>query len=48
MGFSVHRLAHFLKLRNVLGLFFYFLTGMLGALLSMLDSFMVVAAKGNV
>jgi len=48
LGFSVNRLVHFPRLRNVPGLFFYFVTGMLGAFLSMLDSFMVVATGGNV
>jgi len=48
MGFGVHRLVHFPKLRNVLSLLFYFVTGMMGAFFSMLDSFMIVAAGGNV
>jgi len=48
MGFGVHRLVHFPKLRNIFSLLFYFVTSMLGAFLSMLDSFMVVAAGGNV
>jgi hypothetical protein len=48
MGFSVNRLVHFPRLRHVLGLLFYFVTSMLGAFFSMLDSFMVVATGGNV
>ena len=48
LGFSVHRLVHFPLLRNVLHLAFYFAVGILGAVLSMLDSFMVVATGGNV
>jgi len=48
LGFSVHRLVHFPRLRNALGLLFYFSVGMLGAILAMLDSFMVAAAGGNV
>ena len=48
MGFSVHRLVLFPKLRNFLGLGFFFIIGLLGAILAMLDSFMVAAAVGNV
>jgi hypothetical protein len=48
LGFSVHRLVHFPQVRNALGLLFYFSVGMLGAILAMLDSFMVAAAGGNV
>ena len=48
LGFSVHRLVHFPRLRNILILFFYFVVGILGAILSMLDSFIVVATGGNV
>ena len=48
MGFSVHRLVHFPGLRSALNLFFYFVVGLLGAVLSMLDSFIVVATGGNV
>jgi len=48
LGFSVHRLVHFPGLRNTLILFFYFVVGILGAVLSMLNSFIVVATGGNV
>jgi len=48
LGFSVHRLVHFPGLRNTLILFFYFVVGILGAFLSMLNSFIVVATGGNV
>jgi len=48
MGFSVHRLVHFPSLRNALSLVFYFAVGLFGAVLSMLDSFIVVATGGNV
>jgi len=47
LGFSVHRLVHVPRLRNVLGLLFYFSVGLFGAILAMLDSFMVAAASGN-
>jgi hypothetical protein len=48
LGYSVHRLVLSPKLRNVLALCFYFTVGMLGAILSMLDTIIVVAAGGNV
>ena len=48
LGFSVHHLVHFPGLRNVLVLFFYFTIGIAGAILSMLDSIIVVATGGNV
>jgi len=48
LGFSVHRLVHLPGVRNALSLFFYFCVGILGAVLSMLDSFIVVATGGNV
>jgi hypothetical protein len=48
LGFSVPRLVNYPQLRNALWLFFYFSVGMLGAILAMLDSFMVAAAGGNV
>jgi hypothetical protein len=48
LGFSVHHLVHFPGLRNVLVLFLYFTIGIAGAILSMLDSIIVVATGGNV
>jgi len=48
MGFSVHRLVHFPGIHNILAIFFYFSIGIFGAILSMLDSFIVVATGGNV
>jgi len=48
LGFGVHRLVHFPKLRNILILFCYFAVGLLGAIFSMLDSLVVAAAGGNV
>jgi len=48
LGFSVYRLVNFPGPRNALKLFFYFVVGILGAVLSMLDSFIVVATGGNV
>jgi hypothetical protein len=48
LGFSVHRLVNFPGWRNALSLVFYFFVGILGAVLSMLDSFIVVATGGNV
>jgi hypothetical protein len=48
LGFSVHRLVHFPGLRSAVRLVFYFAVGILGAVLSMLDSFIVVATGGNV
>ena len=47
LGFSVHRLVHVPKLRNALEVLFNFSVGILGAILAMLDSFMVAAAGGN-
>jgi len=48
LGFSVHRLVNFPGVRNALYLFFYFAVGLLGAIFSMFDSFIVVATGGNV
>jgi hypothetical protein len=48
LGYSVHRLVFSPTFRNVLGLLFYFFTGMLGAFLDMLDTLIVVATGGNV
>jgi hypothetical protein len=47
LGYSVHRLVLSPTFRNILGLMFYFSTGMLGAFLAMLDTFIVVATGGN-
>jgi hypothetical protein len=48
LGFSVHRLVHYPKLRNILALVAYFAVGILGATFAMFDSFIVAAAEGNV
>jgi hypothetical protein len=48
LGFSVHRLVLFPGWRSALSLVFNFVVGLLGAVLSMLDSFIVVATGGNV
>jgi hypothetical protein len=47
LGYSVHRLVLSPTFRSLLGLLFYFSTGMLGAFLAMLDTFIVVATGGN-
>jgi hypothetical protein len=47
MGFGVHRLVYHLTIRNALALLFYFVTGILGAGLAMLNSFITAAAGGN-
>jgi hypothetical protein len=47
LGFSVHRLVHHLSVRNILVLFFYFATGLLGAGFAMLNSMIIAAAGGN-
>jgi len=48
LGFSVHRLVHFPGVHNSLRIVYYFVVGIVGAVLSMLDSFIVVATGGNV
>jgi len=47
LGFSVRRLVYTPNVHNVLGLFFYFLTGILGAGFAMLNSMIIAAAGGN-
>jgi len=47
LGFSVHRLVYHPCIRNVLGLCFYFLTGILGAGFAMLNSVIIAASGGN-
>ena len=46
MGFGVHRMVYHPGIRNFFGLLFYFSTGVLGAALAMLNSFIVAAAGG--
>jgi hypothetical protein len=46
LGFSVHRLVHRLSARNILALFFYFATGLLGAGFAMLNSMIIATAGG--
>ena len=46
LGFSVHRLVYNPSLRHALVLLVYFLTGLLGAGLAMLNSFIIAAAGG--
>jgi len=47
MGFSVQRLVNHPCMRNALGLFFYFLTGIMGAGFAMLNSMIIAAVGGN-
>jgi hypothetical protein len=47
MGFSAHRLVHRFYLRNILGLFFYFATAILGAGFVILNSMIIATAGGN-
>jgi hypothetical protein len=48
MGYSVQRLVNHPGVRNALSLFLYFITGMLGAGLAMVNSFIVAASEGNI
>jgi len=48
MGYSVQRMVNRPGIKNALGLFFYFIIGLLGAGLAMLYSFIVAASEGNV
>ena len=48
MGYSVQRLVNHPGIRNALGLFLYFIIGLLGAGLATLYSFIVAASEGNV
>ena len=48
MGFRVHRLVYRPSLRNIFGLFIYFIAGLFGAALTILNSFIVAAARGNI
>jgi hypothetical protein len=47
LGFSVRRLVHHPGARNILILFFYFATGLLGAGFAMLNVMIIAAAGGN-
>jgi len=47
LGFSVHHLVYSPCIRNALSLCFYFLTGILGAGIAMLNSMIIAAAGGN-
>jgi len=48
MAYSVKRIVNRPGIRNGLSLFFYFITGFLGAGLAMFYSFIVAASEGNV
>ena len=48
MGYSVQRLVNHPGIRNALGLFIYFIIGLLGAGLATLYSFIAAASEGNV
>ncbi|MCL2127931.1 MAG: hypothetical protein FWH38_06715 [Treponema sp.] len=48
LGYSVHRVVYKFTLRNAAAISFYFFTGVLGAVLAMLNSFIVAAAGGNI
>jgi hypothetical protein len=48
MGYSVQRMVNNPGIKNALGLFSYFIIGLLGAGLAMLYSFIVAASEGNV
>ena len=47
MGFSVHRMIYNPRLINLIKLIFFFLTGILGAFLAILNSFIIAATGGN-
>ncbi|MDR2478518.1 MAG: hypothetical protein LBD48_04300 [Treponema sp.] len=47
MGFSVHRMVYNPRLINIVKLIFFFLTGILGAFLAILNSFIIAATGGN-
>ena len=48
MGHRIRRLVYHPNLRNTLGLFRYFLSGLLGAGLVIFNSFIIAASSGNV
>ena len=48
LGFSVHKLVYYPHPRHILSLCFYFITALVGAILSMLDSLMLAASEGNI
>ena len=48
MGYRIRRLVYHPNLRNTLGLFRYFLSGLLGAGLVIFNSFIIAASGGNV
>jgi hypothetical protein len=48
MGYSVQRMVNHPGIRNALGLFLYFIIGLLGAGLATLYSFIAAASEGNV
>ncbi|MCL2042925.1 MAG: hypothetical protein FWG89_02165 [Treponema sp.] len=47
LGFSVQHLVNNPSLSNFFRIFIYFFTGILSAVLAMLDSFIIVATEGN-
>jgi hypothetical protein len=48
MGYSVQRLVNHPGFRNALSLFLYFIVGVCGAGLAMVNSFIVAASEGNI
>jgi hypothetical protein len=48
MGYSVRRIVNNPGIRNALGLFAYFIAGLLGAGLATLYSFIAAASEGNI
>lgn len=48
LGFSVQRIVNHPSPRNFLALCFYFITGIVGAGLAMLNSLIIAASEGNV
>jgi hypothetical protein len=48
MGFSVHRMVYKPSLRSLLKILVYFLTGIISAGFSMLDTLIIAASEGNV
>jgi hypothetical protein len=47
MGLKIRRLVFHPTLRNIIGLFLYFLSGLFGAALAIFNSFIIAASSGN-
>jgi hypothetical protein len=47
MGLKIRRLVFRPSLRNIVGLFLYFLSGLFGAALAIFNSFIIAASSGN-